>query len=198
MSDGLKFSIEIQHNRPITYANLNQAYLAFADEFQRFLLLRGQSKIPHDLKLYIREMRANVVTVDLVMPGVAPQDLRLVEETIQEFSSYLKAACEYLCGRSTKKPNLPASTLENLCRLLDPIAADYSAQLICYTTTSGATQTSIQIDNHLACNLRRASTRELRSISGVTARAPEERAFTEDRETTRPTSFETKVDRKTN
>lgn len=164
MSELLKFTIEIQHNRPVTYADLNQAYLAFADEFQRYLMRHGRRKGSNDLKLYIREMRSKVVTVDLVLPGVLPGDCGRVEEAMIEFATYLKGACDYLCGQTSHKITLESPTLENLCRLLEPVASDYSAQLLCYTTTREATTPCLQINNFSACTLRRAVAREMRNI----------------------------------
>ncbi len=81
------------------------------------------------VSLYIKEVRAGSIVVDLM--ALAPQALQLISYTnaLVNFFKHIKAAYDYLSGASDVKPPLDKTTYQNLSNIVEPVAKDRGSQI---------------------------------------------------------------------
>jgi len=124
-----RLTIEIKNSKPIELSDLTRSLLGFAEEFRRHIELNEPEAAASDVRLYIKEIRSGSVYADIV--AISPQLLQGISyaSAVISFSKHLKAAYDYLSGRSEEKPSLDRVSYENLANIVEPIAKDHAAQL---------------------------------------------------------------------
>jgi hypothetical protein len=108
--------------------------LSLAKEFNRFVEAKGDHEA--QVKLYIKQIRDGSIVTDLMAnaPGLLP--LFDYGRSIFEFASFLKVAYDWLLGKSSEKPPITKTSLENLSQIVEPVCKDSGAQLNISTTVN--------------------------------------------------------------
>ncbi|WII94690.1 hypothetical protein LU276_06580 [Moraxella haemolytica] len=149
--------IHIQNQQPIEVLDFTQSMASFALEYNHHAKT-------DDFKLYIKEVKSGSIIATLV--AIAPTLLPFAEHTnsIIEFATHLKNAFERLKG----KPNnatLDATTLNNLSKLVEPVAKDKGATLNIHTVNIyGDVKDSFNVSSLDANAIQNNARRELESL----------------------------------
>ncbi|WLF84841.1 hypothetical protein [Moraxella sp. ZY210820] len=111
--------IHIKNHAPIEVLDFTQTMSSFALEYNHHTKT-------DDFKLYIKEVKSGSIIASLV--AIAPNILPFAEHanSIIEFATHLKNAFGRLKGEQNNA-QLDVTTLQNLTRLVEPIAKDNNA-----------------------------------------------------------------------
>ena len=119
----------INNKKPIELGDLTRSLNGFAEEFRRHIERNEPEVSAAEVRLYVKEIRTGSVIADLV--AISPQLLQGISylNAIIGFSKHLKAAIDYLSGKSDEKPQLDKVSYENISSIVEPIAKDHGSQL---------------------------------------------------------------------
>lgn len=126
-------TVKIDNRDPVELADLTQGLFALADEYRRFIPRHEPSRFSADAdcRLYVKAVRSGSIEIDLV--ALAPLALPFLENanTVIAFHGYLRDALHWLAGRDVPAPEpaLEKANLENIGKLVAPIAKDRAAQI---------------------------------------------------------------------
>jgi hypothetical protein len=124
-----ELTIRINNKFPVELLDLTNSFLGFADEFQRYILENDLEAAAADTRLYVKEIKAGSIIAELIV--LSPQLIQGVSyaNTAISFVKNLKTAYDYLIGNSEEKPDLEKATLQNLNKIIEPIAKDSASQI---------------------------------------------------------------------
>lgn len=123
-------AIEIDNGRPVELLDLTESFTALANEYLRHLQRTHPEDSASEVRLYVKDIRAGSIIANLIAlsPGIF-EGLSYFN-TVVSFSTFLKESYDFLTGKVSKKPeNLEKKTLENLHKIVEPIAKDSASQL---------------------------------------------------------------------
>lgn len=146
MNEYPRLTIEIKNTQPVELADITNSLLSFAEEYKRYLTLHPAITTPEETKLYIKEIKAGSIFIDLV--ALTSFALPYIEHanTVVVFTFYVKTVYDYLLGRDNKRPDIQKTDLENLSTFLEPIAKDHASQLNCHTINGDVNITNVTIN----------------------------------------------------
>lgn len=149
--------IHIHNQAPIEVLDFTQSMASFALEYNH------HSK-SDDFKLYIKEVRSGSIIAHLV--AIAPNLIPFAEHanSVIDFANHLKTAFGYLKGENTKA-QLDSTSLNNITKLVEPIAKDRGATLNVHTINIyGDVSDSFNIDSKDANAIQNTVRRELEQL----------------------------------
>lgn len=163
MDDKMKLTIEIKNQAPIELIDLAAGMLALGDEYRSYLSAHHRAIDAEGTRLYVKEVRTGSIITELV--ALAPYALPLVEhaESILEYGKWLGSAYDWLIGRGNKLGEaIPKTTLQNLSRIIEPVAKDRSSQFnLAGVTVNGDVHLNFSITSTEANAAQNAVRREL-------------------------------------
>ena len=120
--------IEIKNRRLVELNDFTASMHSLADEYERFAETHDLDASAGEVRLYIQRLETGSIIAELV--PLAPFVLPLMSEvnTVGGFFKYLKAAYDYLTGKSAEKPPLERSSFQNLSNIVEPVAKDQGSQ----------------------------------------------------------------------
>lgn len=113
--------ITIENKEDIELFEFTNAMQALSNQYYSFLNAKTDTKIRQNYKLYVRKLTHGSIIIDLCEK--APDILPALTPVIVEFSSYLIATFDYLCGEiKDKLYQLSKNDLLNFKKIFEPIA----------------------------------------------------------------------------
>lgn len=129
-----ELQVEIKNVRPIELLDLTESFLGLADEFREFTARHNPDVDAADVRLYVHEVRSGSVIATLA--ALSPQLLQGLSyaNAVFDFATHLGTVTRFLTGNEDKPPvDMTVSTLENVSRIVEPVAKDGGAQFNVHT-----------------------------------------------------------------
>jgi hypothetical protein len=126
----IALTVRFENSRPVELIDLGTSFEALGQEYQRFVHRSGHDTIPENAKLYITEIRAGSILVQL--KAFLEQASFLVDHVhvLAGFVTNLQDLVDFFLGRpALKQPPVPRDEAERLGEVLQPVAKDAGAQL---------------------------------------------------------------------
>ena len=138
-------TIDLKNTKPVELVDFTNSLNGLADEYKRFSALRDP-EFHEDIRLYIERIETGSIIAKVIemMPYAMPFIGNA--NTIVEFCENLKNAIEWLKGSSNIQPDIERHTLENISKVIEPVAKDGGAVLTIGNIESHA-NVSITINN---------------------------------------------------
>ena len=116
-SDGAmntEITITIQNKQPVELLDLTTSFVGLADEFRDHIQKNFPEVAAAEVRLYVKEIRAGSIVAELV--AISPQLIQGVSylNAVVSFTKHLKAAYDFLSGKSDDKPELEKGSYNNL------------------------------------------------------------------------------------
>jgi hypothetical protein len=116
MADEYRLTIEILNDQPVLLEDFTRSFGAVADEYSDYVQKHGAAP-PPDAQLYVREIRAGSIIVDLVArhgPALAMTVLPFVEHanTVIQFAGYRARSRSAYLARGVKRDDTRRSIIE--------------------------------------------------------------------------------------
>lgn len=129
MEDPMKLVIELKNSKPVELLDLSRSLGAIANEYRRFLTVNAPEASAADFRLYIKEVRAGSVIIELA--AVAPYALPLIEHcnTVLEFAGWIRDLYYWLLRRGERPENVDGQVLHSLSQIVEPAVKDQGSQL---------------------------------------------------------------------
>ena len=124
-----ELTITIQNKQPVELLDLTTSFVGLADEFRDHIQKNFPEVAAAEVRLYVKEIRAGSIVAELV--AISPQLIQGVSylNAVVSFTKHLKAAYDFLSGKSDGKPELEKGSYNNLTKILEPVAKDSASQL---------------------------------------------------------------------
>ncbi len=124
-----QLQIIIRNRSPVELVDFSNCMIAVANEYTDYVQESGTDP-KGDAKLYINEIKKG--SIDAILAPLVPfamATLPAIESvnSVITFISYLKVAFDYLGGKSDEKPAMSKSTLQNIEKIMVPVANDSGA-----------------------------------------------------------------------
>ena len=122
--------IELKNVQPVELSDYAESLNALSDEFRRYGGLRVDALGNDDTRLFVKELRNGSLIADLVV--LVPLYVTYAEHVsgVASFCEYLHRGYKYLLGsRGEKPPRLDQANIENLSKIVNPVAKDAGAQI---------------------------------------------------------------------
>jgi hypothetical protein len=132
MPEEFHLTVEIKNGAPVLLDDFTTSFRALADEYEAYVSDHYHEEDGGhggNVQLYIEEIRPGSIIATLV--AMAPYALPFVEnaKTILGYAKFLKSAYDWFSGHSKEKPDLTKRDLENLSKIVEPVAKDSAAQV---------------------------------------------------------------------
>ncbi len=135
----ISLNIHIDHKNPMELVGLTETLLSISKEYEMYAATQGFTEEDRHAKLYVREIKSGSTIVDLIefaSAGAIPF-LENVN-TIAGFAEAIKLSIDLLLDSSRKdKTEIKDDSLNNLSKIVAPVAKDNSAQLNIGTVVNG-------------------------------------------------------------
>lgn len=128
MSD-VVFKLEFIHKDPVELTTYTDSMSSLASRYQHFIIKSSNGQpIEKQAKLYISKIESGSIITHLV--DLFPVAIPFIENSnaIVEFTKHLKGTFDYFLGRSDKKPDLDKTGLQEINKIIQPVAKDRSSQ----------------------------------------------------------------------
>ena len=121
-------TIDLKNTQPVELVDFTNSLNGLADEYRRFAALRDP-EFHEDIRLYIERIETGSIIAKII--EMMPYAMPFVGDanTIVEFCANLKNAIEWLKGSTHAQPEIERHTLENVTRVIEPVAKDGGAVL---------------------------------------------------------------------
>lgn len=121
-------TIDLKNTQPVELLDFTSSLAGLADEYKRFTSIRD-TEFHKDIQLYIKRIQAGSIIAEIIemMPYAMPFIGNA--NTIVEFCGNFKNAIEWLKGSTSSPPSIERHTLENVVKVIEPVAKDVGAIL---------------------------------------------------------------------
>lgn len=124
-----RLEIKINNQKPVGLADLTLSLLAINHQFQRFIEIDSTEDYKPATDLYIKEVRAGSIIVDLVTQAMPIVPMVWNGAALSEWVDQAKAIIEWLLGTLDKPPReLTKQDLSQWQQILEPVARDSASQ----------------------------------------------------------------------
>jgi hypothetical protein len=143
-----KLTVEIKNKSPIELQDLAESFLSLSNQYKKFALSRPETKLPHEAKLFIKEIKTGSIIVDLIT--YSPLLLPVITDTntLLAFCDYLKKAYDYFLGKNDSKPEkIDKTDCKELSSIINLVAKDNGSQINLTYNQNAPLQISININS---------------------------------------------------
>ena len=123
--------IKINNEQPVELIDLTESLFSIGDEYRNYLDQLPDIRESKEFKLVIKEIKTG--TIETILMEIAPLVIPFAESTVAlvEFAKYLQKCVLWFTGKNKEKPeNLSKRSLDNLSKIVNPIAKDNGSQMI--------------------------------------------------------------------
>jgi hypothetical protein len=125
-----KLTVEIKNTSPIELQDLTESFLSLSNQYKKFALSRPETKLPHEAKLFIKEIKTGSIVADLIT--YSPLVIPFIAEanTLMAFCDNLKKLYDYFLGKNDSKPEkIDKTDCKELSAIINPVAKDNGSQI---------------------------------------------------------------------
>ncbi|MAB97233.1 MAG: hypothetical protein CMK71_04075 [Pseudomonadaceae bacterium] len=134
-----KLEIKINNQKPVILTDLTMSLLGINQQYQRFIEAETNQDYQASTELYIKEVRAGSIIVELVALSMPIVPLVWQGGSLSEWATYAKETIEWLLGKIDKAPkDVSKQDLKQWNNILEPVAKDNGSQLN-FTVSDGGT-----------------------------------------------------------
>lgn len=159
-----RLTVEYKNKLPLPIADVGQSFLGLADEHKRFLDADRGGVVGEDFRLCIKEIKGGSIYADLFAFAAFALPFMADTVTVLDFATYLKEGFNYLLGKRGKPERpLEKANLENLSKIIEPIAKDRGAQIV-FNAQFNAQTINFNLNSMEANAVQNAARREIEKL----------------------------------
>lgn len=153
----------LEYKHPIQVSDFCESLGSFAEEYKRINSLR-EDPSDGEFDLYVTEITKGSIIAKLV--EMAPFAITIAENTntIIDFISSFRTAIGWLNGKIGPKPDFKSEQLENIAKVMKPVASDVGAQLNVFGGIQIQGDVHITINHYEGTVIRQSAQHELQEL----------------------------------
>jgi hypothetical protein len=160
-----KLELTINNEVPVVLVDLTMALLGVGQQFERFVETETTEQHRIGSELYIKEVRAGSIVVELVAQAAPLLPLLWTGGSLSEWVKYARSVIEWLNGKLKSAPkDLTKQDLRQWSSILEPVAKDHGSQMNFKVTEGGQVVQQFFITSEQANAAQNAIRRELERL----------------------------------
>lgn len=171
--DESKLRVQICNKRPIELIDFTEGLLSLGNQYKKFIVRNPDLSFADDVSLFIKEVKTGSIIADLVPMAAATLPFIVDFNNIATFLTNLKLAYSFFVGKTNKKPEIDKQDLNQLSKIINPVARDNGSNINIYTILNGDIRDSFNMTSVEANAAQNGIDRELKLLKEPTSKLKE-------------------------